>query len=240
MGSHNASACVRCPRAEPWESGWVQLHGRVFVLSPLPRKTSPQHYFHPNPHSSMRTPPHPRRRSARIVRKQLLQHVAKVPANALKRKRSRACHASGQHRRCKPRSRVQDAALPKGEGSDWEPDSDECDGSKTCEEYKRASGGGGRTGRTNTVSVTVASRRTAVGCTWSTRCAPLERLAQNVAALPPLPIDQEVVIDVNREALALGRHNLWLFVLLQRYLERGVFQPDEQGKWTDVGRQGGH
>ena len=88
--------------------------------------------------------------------------------------------------------------------------------------------------------MTVASRRTAVGCTWSTRCAPLERLAQNVAALPPLPIDQEVVIDVNREALALGRHNLWLFVLLQRYLERGVFQPDEQGKWTDVGRQGGH
>jgi len=53
---------------------------------------------------------------------------------------------------------------------------------------------------------------------------------KHVDALPPLPIHEEVSIDVNREAVALGRHNLWLFVLLQRYLERGVFQPDEQGK----------
>ena len=141
----------------------------------------------------------------------------------LKRKRSGACRVSASHvRQCKPRVHVQGAdEVSSCEMRHRSPDAHEWDCTTQRGNDKVATAAPG---------TTVASRLTASPCSWSICVSSLERIVKHVDALPPLPTHEEVSIDVNREAVALGRHNLWLFVLLQRYLELGVFQPDEQGE----------
>jgi len=174
----------------------------------------------------MRTPPRPPRGPASGHRQPSEPCVAETAGNGLKRKRSGACRVSatvcGHVRQCKPRVHVQGAdEVSSCHVRHWAAASHGWDCTTQRGNDKVA---------TAAAVTTVASRVAASPCSWSIRRASLECIVKHVDALPPLPIHNEVSIDVNREAVALGRHNLWLFVLLQRYLERGVFQPDEQGE----------